>query len=173
MMIRMGDLVAWADIIGIIAGILVMSSSIPQIIKSYKSKKMTDVSIYLMSLIASGLFLWIIYGLIRSDPIIIGTNAAGLGLNITLLIMKIKYEKMQSSTCESVTVQNYWTINNIYYFYWTTIELSQMPANRIVFHLCKSLPQMNTQPRYLNAKNLDLFRLYGIVEVAFQTISSY
>ena len=67
--------VAWADIIGIIAGILVMSSSIPQIIKSYKSKKMTDVSIYLMSLIASGLFLWIIYGLIRSDPIIIGTNA--------------------------------------------------------------------------------------------------
>ena len=97
MMIRMDDLVAWADIIGIIAGILVMSSSIPQIIKSYKSKKMTDVSIYLMSLIASGLFLWIIYGLIRSDPIIIGTNAAGLGLNITLLIMKIKYEKMQSS----------------------------------------------------------------------------
>ena len=109
MMIRMDDLVAWADIIGIIAGILVMSSSIPQIIKSYKSKKMTDVSIYLMSLIASGLFLWIIYGLIRSDPIIIGTNAAGLGLNITLLIMKIKYEKMQSSTCESVIVQNYWT----------------------------------------------------------------
>ena len=100
-MIRMDDLVAWADIIGIIAGILVMSSSIPQIIKSYKSKKMTDVSIYLMSLIASGLFLWIIYGLIRSDRIIIGTNAAGLGLNITLLIMKIKYEKMQSSTVKA------------------------------------------------------------------------
>ena len=78
MMIMMDDFVAWADIIGIIAGILVMSSSIPQIIKSYKSKKMTDVSIYLMSLIASGLFLWIIYGLIRSDPIIIGTNATDL-----------------------------------------------------------------------------------------------
>ena len=78
MMIRMDDSVAWADIIGIIAGILVMSSSIPQIIKSYKSKKMTDVSIYLMSLIASGLFLWIIYGLIRSDPIIIGTNEPDL-----------------------------------------------------------------------------------------------
>ena len=88
------DLVVW---IGIIAGILVMSSSIPQIMKSYKTKKMSDVSFYLMSLIASGLFLWIIYGLIRSDPVIIGTNAAGLCLNVTLLIMNIRYDKMQSS----------------------------------------------------------------------------
>jgi MtN3 and saliva related transmembrane protein len=72
----MDNPVAWTDAIGIIAGVLVMSSSIPQIMKSYKTKKMSDVSIYLMSLIASGLFLWIIYGFIRFDPIIIGTNAA-------------------------------------------------------------------------------------------------
>jgi MtN3 and saliva related transmembrane protein len=91
----MEQLVAYTGIIGIIAGMLVMSSSIPQIIKSYKTKKMSDVSIYLMSLIASGLFLWIIYGFIRSGLIIMGTNAAGLGLNTTLLIMKIKYDKMQ------------------------------------------------------------------------------
>ena len=97
----MDNLVAWTDAIGIIAGILVMSSSIPQIMKSYKTKKMSGVSIYLMSLIASGLFLWIIYGFISFDPIIIGTNSAGLGLNITLLIMKIKYDKMQSSKVEA------------------------------------------------------------------------
>jgi MtN3 and saliva related transmembrane protein len=41
----MDNLVAWTDAIGIIAGILVMSSSLPQIIKSYKTKKMFDVSI--------------------------------------------------------------------------------------------------------------------------------
>jgi uncharacterized protein with PQ loop repeat len=72
------DLVVW---IGIIAGILVMSSSIPQIIKSYKSKKMSDVYIYLLGLIACGLLLWV-----------------GLSLNATLLIMKVKYDKLQSST---------------------------------------------------------------------------
>ncbi len=97
----MEDVVRWADIIGTIAGILVMSSSMPQIMKSYKTKKMSDVSIYLMSLIASGLFLWIIYGLIRSDPIIIGTNAAGLSLNAILLIMKIRYDKTQSSSIKT------------------------------------------------------------------------
>jgi MtN3 and saliva related transmembrane protein len=91
------DLVAWADIIGTTAGILVLSSFIPQIIKAYKTKKMFDVSAHLMILIASGMFLWIIYGFIRADPVIIGTNAAGFALNITLLVMKIWYDKMQKA----------------------------------------------------------------------------
>ena len=94
-------LVAWVDIIGTIAGILVMSSSIPQIMKAYKTKKMSDLSIYLMSLIASGLFLWVIYGFIKSDPVIIGANAAGLALNVSLLVMKLRYDKMQNSTVKT------------------------------------------------------------------------
>lgn len=94
----MEDLVAWADIIGTVAGILVLSSFIPQLIKAYKTKKMSDVSIHLMVLIASGMFLWVIYGLIRSDPVIIGTNATGFALNITLLVMKLRYDKMHRST---------------------------------------------------------------------------
>ncbi|MGC2308227.1 MAG: SemiSWEET family transporter [Nitrososphaeraceae archaeon] len=94
----MEDLVAWADIIGTVAGILVLSSFIPQLIKAYKTKKMSDVSIHLMILIASGMFLWVIYGFIRSDPVIIGTNATGFALNITLLVMKLRYDKMHRST---------------------------------------------------------------------------
>ena len=91
----MEDLVVYADIIGTIAGILVLSSFVPQIVKAYKTKKMSDVSVHLMILIASGMFLWVIYGFIRSDPVIIGTNATGFALNITLLTMKIRYAKMQ------------------------------------------------------------------------------
>ena len=91
------DLIAWVDIIGIIAGILVLSSFIPQLMKAYKTKNMSVVSIHLMSLIASGMFLWVIYGLIRSDPVIIGTNAAGLALNLSLLVMKLRYDKIQNS----------------------------------------------------------------------------
>ena len=51
-----------------------------------------------MILIASGIFLWVVYGFIRSDPVIIGTNATGFALNITLLFMKIKYDMMQQSS---------------------------------------------------------------------------
>ena len=92
------ELIVWADTIGIIAGVLVLSSFIPQLLKAYKTKKMTDVSIHLMLLIAAGMFLWVIYGLIRADPVIVGTNASGFILNIILVILKLKYDKIQSST---------------------------------------------------------------------------
>jgi len=91
----MENFVTWVSIIGTIAGILVLLSFIPQIMKAYKTKKMFDVSAHLMILIASGMFLWVIYGFIKSDPVIIGTNATGFALNITLLIMKLRYDKMQ------------------------------------------------------------------------------
>jgi uncharacterized protein with PQ loop repeat len=51
-----------------------------------------------MILIASGMFLWVIYGFIRSEPVIIGTNVAGFALNITLLIMKLRYDKIQKGS---------------------------------------------------------------------------
>jgi MtN3 and saliva related transmembrane protein len=92
------DLVVW---IGTIAGILVLLSFIPQIIKAYKAKKMFDVSSYLMILIASGMFLWVVYGVIKSDLVIIGTNATGFALNVTLLVMKLKYDKLQSRTVKT------------------------------------------------------------------------
>jgi MtN3 and saliva related transmembrane protein len=92
------DLVVW---IGTVAGILVLSSFIPQLVKAYKTKKMFDVSSYLMILIANGMFLWVVYGIIRSDPVIIGTNATGFALNVSLLIMKLRYDKLQSSTVKT------------------------------------------------------------------------
>jgi MtN3 and saliva related transmembrane protein len=92
------DLVVW---VGTIAGILVLLSFIPQIMKAYKTKKMFDVSSYLMILIASGMFLWVVYGVIKSDLVIIGTNATGFALNVTLLVMKLKYDKLQSRTVKT------------------------------------------------------------------------
>ena len=83
----------FADIIGIVAGILVLSSFIPQLIKAYKTKRMIDVSIYLMGLISTGMFLWIIYGIIRNDVVIIGTNVSGFVLNVILIGLKIKYDR--------------------------------------------------------------------------------
>jgi len=65
-----------------IAGLLVLLGFLPQVIKSYKTKQMDDVSSFLMILIAVGMFLWIIYGIYRKDPTIIGTNVGGMTLNL-------------------------------------------------------------------------------------------
>jgi MtN3 and saliva related transmembrane protein len=87
------DYVSLADTIGVVAGVLVLLSFIPQIIKAYKSKKMIVVSIYLMGLISTGMFLWIIYGIIRNDVVIIGTNVSGFVLNVILIGLKIRYDR--------------------------------------------------------------------------------
>jgi MtN3 and saliva related transmembrane protein len=80
-------------IIGILAGILILSGWVPQIAKGYRTKKLNDVSSYLMILIFAGAVLWLIYGMAIDDVYIIGVNIAAMILTTTVLAMKLKYEK--------------------------------------------------------------------------------
>lgn len=82
-------------IIGTLAGILILSGWVEQIIKGYKTKSLRDVSKYLMILISAGAFLWLIYGFIMTDVFIIGTNVTAIVLMMTVLIMKRKYDKLK------------------------------------------------------------------------------
>ncbi len=80
-------------VIGIIAGILILSGWVPQIVKGYKTKRLTDVSAYLMILIFAGAVLWLIYGMALDDVYIMGVNLAAMVLTMIVLSMKLKYEK--------------------------------------------------------------------------------
>lgn len=75
----------YIDIIGIIAGILIIISFIPQLITIIKNKSAKDVSVpmYLILLIAQ--ILWMVYGILKFDLQIIVTNAI-MSL-MTILIM--------------------------------------------------------------------------------------
>ena len=87
-------------VIGILAGILILSGWVPQIAKGYRTKKLTDVSSYLMILIFVGATLWLIYGMALDDVYIIGVNLAAMFLTMLLLTMKLKYEKNAQRTSE-------------------------------------------------------------------------
>jgi len=87
-------------IIGIVAGILILSGWVPQILKGYKTKKLNDVSAYLMILIFAGAVLWLIYGMALDDVYIMGVNLAAMVLTMILLSMKLKYEKAAQATSE-------------------------------------------------------------------------
>ena len=88
------------SVIGILAGILILSGWIPQIAKGYRTKKLDDVSSYLMILIFVGAALWLIYGLALDDVYIMGVNIAAMFLTMTVLAMKLKYEKTTQTTSE-------------------------------------------------------------------------
>ena len=80
-------------IVAIAAGVLILIGWVPQIIQGYKTKKLEDVSKYLVIAIFSGAVLWLIYGIQIDDIYIIGVNVAAMFLTMTVLIMKLKYEK--------------------------------------------------------------------------------
>jgi MtN3 and saliva related transmembrane protein len=87
-------------VIGIIAGILILSGWVPQIAKGYRSKKLDDVSAYLMILIFAGAVLWLIYGIALDDVYIMGVNITAMVLTMIVLSMKLKYEKATQATSE-------------------------------------------------------------------------
>ena len=84
-------------LVAILAGILILSGWVPQIIKGYKTKRLNDVSSYLMICIFAGAVLWLVYGIEIDDIYIIGVNVAAMFLTMTVLYMKLKYERKHKS----------------------------------------------------------------------------
>ena len=80
-------------ILGVSAGVLILTGWVEQIYKGYKTKSMKDISRFLMIFIAAGSILWLTYGFIVTDVFIIGTNAAGLTLMTIVSFMKKRYDK--------------------------------------------------------------------------------
>jgi MtN3 and saliva related transmembrane protein len=77
--------------VGVLAAVLTTSSFLPQMIKAYRTKSMHDVSRYLMSMFATGTVLWMVYGIYKSDLVIVGANAIATVFNVVLLLMKFSY----------------------------------------------------------------------------------
>jgi MtN3 and saliva related transmembrane protein len=81
------------SVIGIMASIFALSSTVPQIVKSLKTKKTEDLSVWLILSLIVGLSLWVIYGIGRNDVVIVGGNILGVSLNLVLLLLKFRYSR--------------------------------------------------------------------------------
>jgi MtN3 and saliva related transmembrane protein len=79
--------------VGIVAGVFTGISLLPQLIKLIRSKKAEDLSLFFLIILLCGLGLWIWYGFLRQDIPIIVTNAFSLLVNLTLIILGLKYKK--------------------------------------------------------------------------------
>ncbi|HLL60397.1 MAG TPA: SemiSWEET transporter [Candidatus Nitrosocosmicus sp.] len=76
--------------IGFIAAILTTISFLPQVIKILKTKQTKDISLLMYVILATGVFLWIVYGVYRSDVAIIAANSITFLLILPILYMKRK-----------------------------------------------------------------------------------
>ena len=81
------------ELIGLIAGILTACSLIPQLVKVLKEHKADGVSPFIFIILMAGTGLWVYYGILRDDFPLIITNAFSFGLNVLMLVLKIRYSK--------------------------------------------------------------------------------
>ena len=77
--------------IGLLAGTLTTAGFIPQIVKSLRTKKVEDVSVFQPVVLLTGMVFWITYGFFLEDPAIILANFISFILNAWLIILKFKY----------------------------------------------------------------------------------
>ena len=81
----------FAEYLGLMAGLLVTCSLIPQIIRVFRLKSAREISAVFTVLLLLGLVLWVIYGIILTLAPVIIWNAIGAVLALLLLYAKIRY----------------------------------------------------------------------------------
>jgi len=82
---------AYITILGYVAGMLVVVSLLPQVIKSWKTKSTRDISLSRYVIYVVGLILWVTYAVIIQNGPVAVMNGIGLVLAVSILYLKIKH----------------------------------------------------------------------------------
>ena len=80
-------------LLGLIAGTLTTFAFVPQVVKTWRTKSAEDLSVGTMSMICTGVFLWLLYGLLIGDVPIIAANAVTLVLVVTTFVLILIYRR--------------------------------------------------------------------------------
>ena len=80
------------QLVGIFASIFSAVSMAPQLIKILKEKDAENVSILTLCVLLAGLSLWIWYGVLIKDLIIIISNTFSVLLNLVLLFCAYRFK---------------------------------------------------------------------------------
>ncbi len=81
------------DLIGYAAGLLILVSILPQIVKSWRTKSTKDLSLLRYLIYMSGVALWLVYGIVLVNGPMILINSINFFLACTMLYLIIAYGK--------------------------------------------------------------------------------
>lgn len=81
------------DVLGYIAGAITTLTFLPQVIKTWKEKSAGDISLLMFLIAAANEILWIIYGALLDNWVIILTNSVVLTMSLTMIFLKLRYNK--------------------------------------------------------------------------------
>jgi MtN3 and saliva related transmembrane protein len=76
--------------VGFVAAICTTVSYIPQVRKCWQTGSAGDLSLKMLLTLATGIGLWVVYGLMKADPVIVTANGVSLLLLAYLLVFKVR-----------------------------------------------------------------------------------
>lgn len=79
------------DLIGYIAASLTTLSFLPQALHTFRTRDVSGISLGMYSMFATGVALWLVYGLLLGAWPIVVANAVTLALALAILVMKLRY----------------------------------------------------------------------------------
>ncbi|CAM3620185.1 SemiSWEET transporter [Parendozoicomonas haliclonae] len=93
--------------LGYMAAFCTTCSFVPQVLHILKTKDTRSISLGMYSIFVTGVFFWLVYGIIIKDAPIMVANVITLALSSTILIMKIRdifRERKDQTATQSTTL---------------------------------------------------------------------
>jgi MtN3 and saliva related transmembrane protein len=81
------------DILGYSAGFITTLTFLPQVIKTYRERSARDISLNMFLIAAINEIMWIVYGALKQDMVIVLTNVVVLIMSTTMIGFKLRYGK--------------------------------------------------------------------------------
>jgi MtN3 and saliva related transmembrane protein len=79
--------------VGSAAAVCTTVSFVPQLLRVWRRKSASDISLVMFLLFNLGLFLWLLYGIGIGAPSIIAANTVTLALALAILALKLRYDR--------------------------------------------------------------------------------
>ena len=80
------------DILGYSAGAITSLTFLPQVIKTWKVKSAKEISLLMFVIAAVNEVMWIIYGALLDNWVIILTNIIVLSMALTMIYFKLRFK---------------------------------------------------------------------------------
>ena len=77
-------------LIGLAAAFCTTISYVPQIRKIWATGETDDISLKMFLILASGIALWVVYGVLQGDAVIVLANSASLAFLAAILFFKLR-----------------------------------------------------------------------------------
>ena len=77
-------------LVGFMAAFCTTVSYIPQVKKCWQTGSTGDLSLKMLVILATGIALWVVYGILKGDRVIIIANGVSLVLLCNLLFFKVR-----------------------------------------------------------------------------------